>query len=85
MKSLLLSSPHAGSQGSGVAQILSVEQERQSGLHKHAQNGSNSNAIGNGISNGSGNGSNEGHASNGGNTKNGVSLFGSYKSPVKQQ
>ncbi|KAL3141467.1 hypothetical protein ABBQ32_005030 [Trebouxia sp. C0010 RCD-2024] len=71
-----------GSQGSGVAQILSVEEERQLGLHKNSQNGSSSSAVGNG---GNGNGSDEGHASNGGTTKAGVSLFGSYKAPVKQQ
>lgn len=77
---------HAGSQGSGVAQILSVEEERQLGLHRNGQNGSSSSsAVGNGGNVVNGNGSDEGHASNGGSTKAGVSLFGSYKAPVRQQ
>ena len=79
---------HAGSQGSGVAQVLSVDQERQPGLSRSNRNGhgsgSNSNVNANGNSNGSGNGRGS-QGSNGGNPSKGVSLFGSYKAPIKPQ
>lgn len=79
---------HAGSQGSGVAQVLSVDQERQPGLSRSNRNGhrsgGNSNVNANGNSKGSSNGRG-GLRSNGGNPSKGVSLFGSYKAPIKQQ
>ena len=79
---------HAGSQGSGVAQVLSVDQERQPGLSRSNRighgTGSNSSVNANRHNNGSGNGR-SGQGNNGGNPSKGVSLFGSYKAPIKQQ
>lgn len=78
---------HAGSQGSGVAQVLSLDQERQPGLSRSNRNGSGSGSSSNVNANGnSGNGNGRGgQGSNGGNPGKGVSLFGSYKAPIKQQ
>lgn len=63
-----------GSNGSGVAQVLSVDDERQSGLTKSGRaygDASSSNGLNNERS----------HGSSGA----GVSLFGSYKAPFKRQ
>ena len=81
---------HAGSQGSGVAQVLSLDQERQPGLSRSNRNGSgsgsSSNVNANGTSHGNGNAYGRGgQGSKGGNPSKGVSLFGSYKAPIKQQ
>ena len=64
----------AGSNGSGVAQVLSVDEERQSGLNRSGRvsgDASSSKGLNNGKSQG-GSGA-------------GVSLFGSYKAPFKRQ
>lgn len=86
----------AGSHGSGVAQILSVDQERQSQLGRSQPRSGNGNANGKGNGNGGGNGNSResngrsvgnGAQGNGVSTKKGggVSLFGSYKAPIKRQ
>ena len=75
----------AGSHGSGLAQMLSVDQERQSQLDRsQARSGVSSNG-----NSSESNGSSVGNVAqdNGAKSKkgNGVSLFGSYKAPIKQQ
>ena len=68
----------AGSHGSGVAQVLSVDDERQSGNSKSSSahsNGDSRQTDKLGKSNGN----------PGASKASGVSLFGSYKAPVKSQ
>ncbi|DBB10492.1 hypothetical protein WJX82_004355 [Trebouxia sp. C0006] len=63
-----------GSNGSGVAQVLSVDEERQSGLNRSGRvsgDASSSKGLNSGKSQGS--------------SGAGVSLFGSYKAPFKRQ
>lgn len=68
--------------------MLSLDQEKQPGLSRSNRNGSgsgsSSNVNANGIAHGNGNGRG-GQGSTGGKPSKGVSLFGSYKAPIKQQ
>ena len=72
-----------GSPGSGVAQVLSVDEERlvDNRMKRQPQNGSGNGSGGTGSSvkteNGSGSGSS-------GKQAGGVSLFGSYKAPIRR-
>lgn len=67
-----------GSPGSGVAQVLSVDEERlvDDRVRKPAQSSSNGNGAA--SSDSSGSGSKQKQAG-------GVSLFGSYKAPIKRE
>ena len=99
---LVISQGAAGSDGSGVAQVLSVERERHNGDNGNqsgrAHNGSTAhssigdgNSLGNGSSKNNGNSNNNGNSDSSGNDSSnfkkndaGVSLFGSFKAPVKR-
>lgn len=75
-----------GSHGSGVAQVLSVEQERQSAFSRNSHLGSNGSGSRNSNENGDGINGIYSNITGVNNKKSGgVSLFGSYKAPVRPQ